>query len=144
MRRLGDTRRLVARVLHDGRQALDASSSRPSCGCTSEGLIYRGKRLVNWDPVLQIGGVRPRGRERGGGRLPLAHPLPAGGRLAAALVVATTRPETMLGDTAVMVHPEDERYAALVGKRVQLPLTRPHDPGHRRRLRRPRVRHRRA
>ncbi len=53
------------------------------------------------------------------------------------LVVATTRPETMLGDVAVAVHPEDERYAQLIGKKLKLPLTGPRDPGHRRRLRRP-------
>jgi hypothetical protein len=60
------------------------------------------------------------------------------------LTVATTRPETMLGDTAVMVHPEDERYAHLIGKHREAAADRPRDPDHRRRLRRPRVRHRRG
>ena len=73
-RRLG---RLVARALHDGRRPVARGASRCSCACTSEGLIYRGKRLVNWDPVLRHGGVRPRGGERGGGRPALAHPLSA-------------------------------------------------------------------
>ncbi len=63
------TASLGARVLHHGRQAVARSSPRPSCGCTSKGLIYRGKRLVNWDPVLKIGRLRPGGRERGGRRL---------------------------------------------------------------------------
>ena len=73
-------------------------------------------------PGAAIGGVRPRGRERRGRRLPLAHPLPAWPTAPGSLVVATTRPETMLGDTAVMVHPDDERYTALIGKQVTLPL----------------------
>jgi len=95
-----------------------------------QGLIYRGKRLVNWDPVLKsaVSDLEVESQEEDGSlwhiRYPLADP---DGRLAAAsgrdaLVVATTRPETMLGDTAVMVHPEDERYAAFIGQSVRLPL----------------------
>jgi valyl-tRNA synthetase len=86
------------------------------------GLIYRGQRLVNWDPVLKtaISDLEVVNEEEDGFLWSIAYPLTDGnGRL----VVATTRPETMLGDTAVMVHPDDERYAHLVGKTVTLPLT---------------------
>ena len=85
-----------------------------------EGLIYRGKRLVNWDPVLKsaVSDLEVESEEEDGFLWHIAYPLEGGG----SLVVATTRPETMLGDVAVMVHPEDERYAALVGRRVELPL----------------------
>jgi len=86
-----------------------------------EGLIYRGKRLVNWDPVLMsaVSDLEVESEEEDGFLWHIAYPLADGsGRL----VVATTRPETMLGDTAVMVHPDDGRYAAYVGKTVRLPL----------------------
>ena len=82
-----------------------------------EGLIYRGKRLVNWDPVLKsaVSDLEVESEEEDGFMWHIRYPLVDGiGRV----VVATTRPETMLGDVAVMVHPEDERYAALVGKQV--------------------------
>jgi valyl-tRNA synthetase len=87
-----------------------------------EGLIYRGQRLVNWDPVLQtaISDLEVVSEEEDGKLWSIAYPLADG---SAQIVVATTRPETMLGDTAVMVHPDDERYAALIGKTVRLPLT---------------------
>ncbi|MCY7316709.1 MAG: valine--tRNA ligase [Rubrivivax sp.] len=87
-----------------------------------EGLIYRGKRLVSWDPALQsaVSDLEVESEEEDGFLWHIRYPLADG---SGALVVATTRPETMLGDTAVMVHPEDERYAALVGRTVQLPLT---------------------
>ncbi len=87
-----------------------------------EGLIYRGKRLVSWDPVLMsaVSDLEVESEEEDGFLWHIRYPLEDG---SGSLVVATTRPETMLGDTALMVHPEDERYAALVGKRVQLPLT---------------------
>ncbi len=86
-----------------------------------EGLIYRGKRLVSWDPVLKsaVSDLEVESEEEDGHLWLIRYPLEDG---SGSVVVATTRPETMLGDTAVMVHPEDERYAALVGKRVQLPL----------------------
>ncbi|HLU18467.1 MAG TPA: valine--tRNA ligase [Pusillimonas sp.] len=89
-----------------------------------QGLIYRGKRLVNWDPVLgtAVSDLEVVSEEEDGSmweiRYPLAEPVSG----VSHLVVATTRPETMLGDVAVMVHPEDERYAHLIGKRVKLPL----------------------
>ncbi|MDX9767141.1 MAG: valine--tRNA ligase, partial [Ectothiorhodospiraceae bacterium] len=86
-----------------------------------EGLIYRGKRLVNWDPVLHtaVSDLEVISEEENGHLWHLRYPLADGG---GDLVVATTRPETMLGDTAVAVHPEDERYRHLIGKRIALPL----------------------
>src|SRR6185436_15185389 len=85
-----------------------------------EGLIYRGKRLVNWDPVLHtaLSDLEVLSTEERGKLWHLRYPVDGGGEL----VVATTRPETMLGDTAVAVHPNDERYKHLIGKRVALPL----------------------
>jgi valyl-tRNA synthetase len=87
-----------------------------------EGLIYRGKRLVSWDPVLMsaVSDLEVESEEEDGFLWHIRYPLEDG---SGSLVVATTRPETMLGDTAVMVHPEDQRYTALVGQRVKLPLT---------------------
>ncbi|WP_159016559.1 valine--tRNA ligase [Cognatiluteimonas profundi] len=88
----------------------------------ADGLIYRGQRLVNWDPVLKtaISDLEVVSEEEDGFLWSISYPLTDG---SGSLVVATTRPETMLGDTAVMVHPDDERYAHLVGKTVTLPLT---------------------
>jgi len=86
-----------------------------------EGLIYRGKRLVNWDPVLHtaVSDLEVVSQEEDGSLWHMRYPLADG---SGHLVVATTRPETMLGDTAVAVHPEDERYRHLVGRMVRLPL----------------------
>lgn len=86
-----------------------------------EGLIYRGKRLVNWDPVLHtaVSDLEVISEEENGHLWHMRYPLTYGD---GHLVVATTRPETMLGDTAVAVHPDDERYQALIGKTVTLPL----------------------
>ena len=86
-----------------------------------QGLIYRGKRLVNWDPKLQsaVSDLEVENEEKDGSLWHIAYPLADG---SGQLVVATTRPETMLGDVAVMVHPEDARYAHLIGQRVKLPL----------------------
>ena len=87
----------------------------------NEGLIYRGKRLVNWDPVLQtaVSDLEVVQEEEQGHLWHIRYPLADG---SGTLTVATTRPETMLGDTAVMVHPDDERYRHLVGRMVTLPL----------------------
>ncbi len=87
-----------------------------------EGLIYRGERMVNWDPQLKsaVSDLEVTSEEEDGFLWHIRYPLQEG---TGSLVVATTRPETLLGDTAVMVHPEDERYAAFVGKQVRLPLT---------------------
>ena len=92
-----------------------------------EGLIYRGKRLVNWDPKLHtaVSDLEVISEEENGHmwhmRYPLVDSTMADGN--DYLIVATTRPETMLGDTAVAVHPEDERYQNIIGKKVKLPLT---------------------
>lgn len=86
-----------------------------------EGLIYRGKRLVNWDPVLHtaVSDLEVISEEEQGNLWHMRYPLTDG---SGHIVVATTRPETMLGDQAVAVHPEDERYQALIGKTITLPL----------------------
>jgi len=86
-----------------------------------EGLIYRGKRLVNWDPVLHtaLSDLEVLQTEEPGNLWHFRYPLASGDGY---LVVATTRPETMLGDSAVAVHPEDERYKDLVGQEIILPL----------------------
>ncbi|MBX2847796.1 MAG: valine--tRNA ligase [Acidiferrobacterales bacterium] len=87
-----------------------------------EGLIYRGKRLVNWDPVLHtaVSDLEVESSEENGHLWNLRYPITNSDDV---LVVATTRPETMLGDSAVAVHPDDERYSHLIGKTVDLPLT---------------------
>ena len=87
-----------------------------------QGLIYRGKRLVNWDPELKtaVSDLEVESEEEDGFLWHIASPLADGS--GERLVVATTRPETMLGDVAVMVHPEDERYQRFIGKAVTLPL----------------------
>jgi valyl-tRNA synthetase len=106
-----------------------------------QGLIYRGQKLVNWDPVLKtaISDLEVVSEEEEGRLWSIRYPLANGARYDYIerdedgnetlretrdyLIVATTRPETMLGDTAVMVHPEDERYLSLIGKTVRLPLS---------------------
>jgi len=87
-----------------------------------QGLIYRGKRLVNWDPVLQsaISDLEVTSGEEDGTMWHIRYPVENSGR---DLVVATTRPETLLGDVAVAVHPEDRRYRDLIGQKVRLPLS---------------------
>ncbi|TPQ29815.1 valine--tRNA ligase [Methylomonas koyamae] len=87
-----------------------------------EGLIYRGKRLVNWDPVLHtaVSDLEVLSEEENGSMWHMRYPLSNG---TGHLIVATTRPETMLGDAAVAVHPDDERYKHLIGELVELPLT---------------------
>ena len=92
-----------------------------------EGLIYRGKRLVNWDPALgtAISDLEVENNEEQGHLWHFRYPLADGAKTLDNkdyLVIATTRPETMLGDTAVAVHPEDERYAHLIGQHIMLPL----------------------
>ena len=90
-----------------------------------KGLIYRGRRLVNWDPVLRtaVSDLEVKSEEEDGHlwhiHYPLCNPIPGGPER---VTVATTRPETMLGDVAVAVHPEDPRFAGLVGREVELPL----------------------
>ncbi len=86
-----------------------------------EGLIYRGKRLVNWDPVLAtaVSDLEVVSTEEDGFIWEINYPLEDGSGF---MTVATTRPETLLGDTAVAVNPNDERYAHLIGKQVRLPI----------------------
>ncbi|MGH6615909.1 valine--tRNA ligase [Sphingomonas sp.] len=88
----------------------------------NEGLLYRDKRLVNWDPVLKtaISDLEVETHDKNGSFWHLRYPLEDGSGF---IEVATTRPETMLADMAVAVHPTDERYAALVGRNVRLPIT---------------------
>jgi valyl-tRNA synthetase len=88
----------------------------------AQGLIYRGKRLVNWDPVLKtaLSDLEVVAEEEVGSLWHLRYPLMDDSGF---LIVATTRPETLLGDAAVAVHPDDERYRHLIGRRVCLPLT---------------------
>ena len=87
-----------------------------------KGLVYRGKRLVNWDPELgtAVSDLEVDSEEEDGKIWEIRYPFKDG---SGSVVVATTRPETMLGDVAVAVNPKDERYTAFVGKHVQLPLT---------------------
>lgn len=87
-----------------------------------EGLIYRGKRLVNWDPKLQsaVSDLEVESEEADGHLWEIRYPGADGSE---GVIVATTRPETLFGDQAVTVHPEDERYKSLVGKMLKLPLT---------------------
>jgi len=87
-----------------------------------EGLIYRKKRLVNWDPVLKtaVSDLEVESEEEKGSLWYIHYLLTDG---SGSVTVATTRPETLLGDVAVAVHPDDERYAALIGKTLHLPLT---------------------
>ncbi|MGB9429454.1 MAG: valine--tRNA ligase [Gammaproteobacteria bacterium] len=86
------------------------------------GLLYRGKRLVHWDPVLQtaVSDLEVNNEERDGHLWFIRYPGADGSE---GVIVATTRPETMLGDVAVAVHPEDKRYQRLIGKKLKLPLT---------------------
>jgi valyl-tRNA synthetase len=87
-----------------------------------QGLIYRGAYIVNWDPVLQtaVSDLEVESEERIGKLYSIRYPLADG---SGSIIIATTRPETMLGDTAVAVNPTDERYTALIGKQLSLPLT---------------------
>ena len=88
----------------------------------NEGLIYRGKRLVNWDPVLltAVSDLEVISAEEQGSLWHIRYPVANSDEV---MVVATTRPETMLGDSAVAIHPNDTRYQHLIGKMVNLPLT---------------------
>ena len=121
MRRLGDSVDWV-----NDRFTMDEQLSRGVIEAFvrlhDEGLIYRGKRLVNWDPVLltALSDLEVESTEEEGHLWHLSYPLEDG---SGHVIVATTRPETMLGDTAVAVNPDDERYQRLIGKKIRLPLT---------------------
>jgi valyl-tRNA synthetase len=103
-------------------EGLSAAVTRVFVDLYEEGLIYRGKRLVNWDPVLHtaLSDLEVVSEEENGKMWHIRYPRTDG---QGHVVVATTRPETLLGDTAVAVNPEDERYARLVGLELELPLT---------------------
>jgi valyl-tRNA synthetase len=103
-------------------QGLSAAVREVFVRLYEEGLIYRGKRLVNWDPVLHtaVSDLEVLSEEESGHMWDMRYPLTNG---TGAMVVSTTRPETMLGDCAVAVNPEDPRYKHLIGELVELPLT---------------------
>jgi valyl-tRNA synthetase len=103
-------------------EGLSAAVRRVFVQWYRDGLLYRGKRLVHWDPVLMtaVSDLEVNSEERDGHLWSIHYPAADGGE---GVVVATTRPETMLGDVAVAVHPDDERYQSLIGKSVKLPLT---------------------
>ena len=133
MRRLGCQRRLVAGALHHGcrqRRAVRVAFKR----LWDADLVYRGEALVNWCPRCRttITDLENVNHEEEPGRL-VEHPLPAADATGtpdpdAWITVATTRPETIFGDTGVAVHPEDDRYPALVGREAILPVPRPRLP----------------
>ncbi len=103
-------------------EGLSAAVRRVFVTWYRDGLVYRGKRLVHWDPVLMtaVSDLEVNNEEKEGSLWSIRYPASDGG---AGLVVATTRPETMLGDVAVAVHPDDERYRTLIGKTLRLPLS---------------------
>ena len=103
-------------------EGLSAAVRKVFVALHREGLIYRDKRLVNWDPKLHtaVSDLEVESRETKGSLWYFKYPIE--GRAGAFIVVATTRPETMLGDTGVAVHPDDERYRDLVGQHAVLPL----------------------
>ncbi len=121
MRRLGDSVDW-SRDRFTMDEGLSAAVTEVFVTLHEEGLIYRGKRLVNWDPVLHtaLSDLEVIAEPEQGQLWHFRYPLADG---SGHLVVATTRPETLLGDTAVAVNPEDERYRHLVGRQVRLPLT---------------------
>jgi valyl-tRNA synthetase len=120
MRRLGDSVDW-SRDRFTMDQGLSAAVTEVFVRLHDKGLIYRGKRLVNWDPVLHtaLSDLEVVAEPEAGSLWHLRYPLADGSGY---VVVATTRPETMLGDTAVAVHPQDERYRHLVGREIRLPL----------------------
>jgi len=120
MRRLGDSVDW-SRDRFTMDEGLSAAVKEVFVRLHAEGLIYRGQRLVNWDPVLHtaLSDLEVVSEPQAGSLWHLRYPLADG---SGHVVVATTRPETMLGDTAVAVHPEDERYRHLVGRQIRLPL----------------------
>ncbi|MBV8972067.1 MAG: class I tRNA ligase family protein, partial [Sphingomonadaceae bacterium] len=109
-------------------EGFSAAVTRVFVDLYNQGLLYRDKRLVNWDPKLKtaISDLEVESREVQGSFTHIRYPLADGRRTADGaghIVVATTRPETMLGDTAVAVHPDDPRYAGVIGGHVVLPLS---------------------
>jgi len=121
MRRMGDSVSW-AHEYFTMDEKLSATVTETFVRLYEEGLIYRGKRLVSWDPGLMsaVSDLEVESEEEDGFLWHIRYPVEGSNE---SLVVATTRPETMLGDTAVMVHPDDERYTHLVGRQVRLPIT---------------------
>lgn len=121
MRRLGDSCDWE-REAFTMNEDLSAAVTEVFVQLFDEGLIYRGQRLVNWDPVLHtaVSDLEVLNEEEAGKMWHMRYPLADG---SGELIVATTRPETMLGDTGVAVNPEDERYKHLIGKEIKLPIT---------------------
>ena len=111
------------------------------CELYEKGLIYKGSRIINWCPhcVTALSDAEVEYVDKPGHLWHMRYPLADGSGY---LVVATTRPETMMGDTGVAVHPDDERYKHLVGKTCILPLDEPGDPHRGRRIRGDGLRHR--
>ena len=133
LKRLGCSLDWERARLHHGPALLGGGASRRSCACYEEGLIYRARRLINWCPDCRtaLSDLEVDYDEGTQGELyEFAYPLADG---SGEVVVATTRPETMLGDTAVAVHPDDPRHQAKIGKMVAPPVRRPRVPDHRRR-----------
>ncbi|RPI12386.1 MAG: valine--tRNA ligase [Lysobacterales bacterium] len=120
MRRLGDSVDW-SRDRFTMDEGLSAAVSEVFVRLHEKGLIYRGQRLVNWDPVLHtaLSDLEVVAEPEAGSLWHLRYPLADG---SGHVIVATTRPETMLGDTAVAVHPDDDRYRHLVGREIRLPL----------------------
>src|SRR5439155_25497075 len=114
--------RLETRALYDGRRAFPggAGSFRAALG---RWLLYRAERLINWCPRCKtaLADIEVVHEESDGNLWYIRYPL--ADDPSQSLIVATTRPETMLGDTAVAVHPEDERYQGFIGKKIRLPIT---------------------
>ncbi len=102
-------------------EGMSAAVQRVFIKLHEDGLIYRGKRLVNWDPILHtaLSDLEVLSQEESGHLWHFRYPLTDG---SGSVIIATTRPETLLGDTAVAVHPQDERFKSLVGKTITLPL----------------------
>jgi valyl-tRNA synthetase len=121
MRRLGDSVDW-SRDRFTMDEGLSAAVTEVFVRLYDEGLVYRGKRLVNWDPVLHtaLSDLEVLSEPESGQLWHIRYPLEDG---SGHVTVATTRPETMLGDTAVAVHPDDTRYRRLVGRQVRLPIT---------------------
>ena len=113
--------RLEPGALHHGRGLQPRPCARCSCACTKKGLIYRGNRIINWCPECQtaLSDAEVEYEEQASHLWHIRYPGADGSE---GVIVATTRPETMLGDTGVAVNPNDERYTDLVGKKVILPL----------------------
>lgn len=129
LRRMGASVDWARERFYDGRRTI-GGGAEVFVRLYEEGLIYRGQRLVNWDPVLHTAVFRPGSGQRRRERIYVAHPLSAG-RGGGDLIVATTRPETLLGDSAVAVHPDDVRYQRLIGE-SRAAADRSANPDHRR------------